>query len=79
MASLKRYLFNWLVVADLAINTLLAGSPYETISERCWRHRDTRAGAMAVKLLTGYLTFLGKRTIARTQMKVTKPVNEIKT
>ena len=58
--AIKRYLFNWLVLIDLAINTLLAGSPYETISERCWRHRDHWAAAASVKLIDGIFRLFGE-------------------
>ena len=35
---MKRWLLNQLVALDLAVNaTLLFGSPYETVSERCYR------------------------------------------
>lgn len=57
---IKRYLFNWLVLIDLAINTLLAGSPYETISERCWRHREHWAAAASVKLIDGIFRLFGE-------------------
>lgn len=39
MARFKRYLKNQLVWIDIAVNTVLGGSPYETISERAWRHQ----------------------------------------
>ena len=39
MHRMKRYLLNWLVVFDIAVNVLFGGSCYETISERVWRHQ----------------------------------------
>ena len=57
---MKRYLFNWLVLIDLGVNTLLAGSPYETISERCWRHRDHWAAAKAVQLIDWIFSLFGQ-------------------
>jgi hypothetical protein len=35
----KRYFLNQLVWLDIAVNTITGGSPYETISERAWRHQ----------------------------------------
>ena len=39
MLKVKRYFLNQLVWMDIAVNTIAGGSPYETISERCWRHQ----------------------------------------
>ena len=39
MHQSKRYLLNQLVWIDIAINSIAGGSPYETISERVWRHQ----------------------------------------
>ena len=52
MTKIGRYFFNILVLIDIAINVVLfLGSPYETISERCWRHRDNKYAALSVKLI----------------------------
>ena len=37
MARVKRYLWNLLIALDQLANTLLAGSPDETLSARTWR------------------------------------------
>lgn len=58
---MKRYLFNWLVLLDLAVNTLLAGSPYETISERCWRHRENKWAARAVRFIDWLFGLFGQK------------------
>lgn len=34
MKKLGRYLLNWLIVLDVALNTLLGGDPHETLSSR---------------------------------------------
>lgn len=39
MGKVERYFKNQLVWLDIAVNTIFGGSPYETISERCWRHQ----------------------------------------
>lgn len=57
---MKRYLLNQLVAADIVINAAIGGSPYETISERCWRHRDHWAAAAAVKLIDGIFRLFGQ-------------------
>jgi hypothetical protein len=36
---IKRYLLNQLVWMDIAVNAIAGGSPYETVSERAWRHQ----------------------------------------
>jgi len=56
----KRYLFNQLVVLDLSVNALLGGSPYETISERCWRHREHWAAGYAVRLIDWMFGLFGQ-------------------
>jgi hypothetical protein len=40
MNPILRYLMNWLVLLDQALNTLAAGSPNETISERSAKARN---------------------------------------
>lgn len=40
MSKLTRYLLNWLILLDEAGNTLLGGSPNETISERAAKARN---------------------------------------
>ena len=37
-----RYLFNWLLLADLALNTLLGGDPFETVSSRLGRRNKNK-------------------------------------
>lgn len=52
MSKLERYIFNTLIVLDCAVDTVFFGSsPYETLSSRCWRHREHWAAAKAVKLI----------------------------
>lgn len=58
--AVKRYLLNQLVAADIAINALIGGSPYETISERCWRHREHWAAAASVKLIDWMFGLFGQ-------------------
>lgn len=48
---MKLYLLNLLIGIDQFANTLLAGAPDETISTRCWRHREHWAGALAVRFI----------------------------
>ena len=61
--KLQRYLLNLIIlVFDIFPNVVLAGSPYETISERCWRHREHPAAARAVKLIDFlFFTLAGER------------------
>jgi hypothetical protein len=40
MNPILRYLMNWLILLDQALNTLAAGSPNETISERAAKARN---------------------------------------
>lgn len=40
MNLILRYLMNWLILLDQALNTLAAGSPNETISERAAKARN---------------------------------------
>lgn len=40
MNHLLRYMMNWLILLDQALNTLAAGSPNETISERAAKARN---------------------------------------
>lgn len=58
--AVKRYLLNQLVSADIAVNALLGGSPYETISERVWRHREHWAAAASVKLIDVIFRLFGQ-------------------
>lgn len=53
MKALGRYLLNWLVLLDEAGNTLLGGSPNETISERSAKARNAgrRWGCILCALL----------------------------
>lgn len=57
---MKRYLFNQIVAFDIAINALLGGSPYETISERCWRHRGNVYADMAIDLIDWIFSLFGQ-------------------
>ena len=47
-ASVKLYLLNLLIGIDQFANVILGGAPDETISSRCWRHREHWAGWTAV-------------------------------
>lgn len=40
MSAIGRYLFNFLVLLDQALNTTLGGSPNETLSERAAKARN---------------------------------------
>lgn len=42
MKALKQYLWNWIILLDLALNTLFAGDPKEPLSDRMGR--DIEAG-----------------------------------
>ena len=59
--AMTRYILNQLVAADIAVNALIGGSPYETISERCWRHREHWAAAASVKLIDGIFRLFGEK------------------
>ena len=37
---IKQYILNWLLHIDMGINTLIGGSPYETISSRVGKQAD---------------------------------------
>ena len=37
---MKRYLLHLIIGFDQFVNTLIGGYPDETISARCWRHRN---------------------------------------
>lgn len=58
---MKRYLLNQLVALDIGINSLLGGSPYETISERVWRHREHWAAGLSVKLIDSIFKLFGQQ------------------
>jgi len=53
MSKIGRYILNWLVLLDEAGNTLLGGSPNETISERSAKARAAgrRWGCVLCELL----------------------------
>jgi hypothetical protein len=40
MKAVGRYLMNWIVLIDQALNTLTGGSPNETVSERAAKARN---------------------------------------
>lgn len=40
LSRLKLYIINWFLLLDLAINTLLGGSPRETLSSRMGKSRE---------------------------------------
>lgn len=61
MAGIKRYLLNQLVAADISVNALIGGSPYETISERAWRHREHWAAAYAVRFIDWLFSMFGEK------------------
>ena len=46
MNAIKQYLWNWLILLDLALNTLFAGDPKEPLSDRMGR--DIEAGRCMV-------------------------------
>lgn len=48
---MKLYFYNLLIGFDQFVNVVLAGAPDETISSRCYRHRDHWAAAMAVRFI----------------------------
>jgi hypothetical protein len=45
---LALYGYNLLIGIDQFANVILGGAPDQTISSRCWKHRDNRFGALAV-------------------------------
>ena len=53
MNPILRYLMNWLILLDQALNTLAAGSPNETVSERAAkaRNKGKRWGCYLCKFL----------------------------
>ena len=48
---MKLYFYNLLIGIDQFVNVVLAGAPDETISTRCYRHREHWAAAMAVRFI----------------------------
>ena len=48
---MKLYFYNQLISIDQCINTILGGAPDQTISSRCWKHREHWAAAMAVRFI----------------------------
>jgi len=61
----KRYLLNQLVAFDIVVNAIIGGSPYETLSERGWRHRDNRYAAIAVRLIDFTFGLFGEKNHCR--------------
>lgn len=57
---MKQYVLNNLIAMDVGINTIFAGSPYETISSRMWRKRETRFGRVMVKIIDAIFSLLGQ-------------------
>lgn len=53
MSKIGRYFLNWLILLDQAGNTLVGGSPNETISERAAKARNAgrQWGCMLCKAL----------------------------
>lgn len=49
--AVKLYLFNLLIGLDQFVNVILGGAPDQTISSRCWKHREHWAAALAVRLI----------------------------
>jgi hypothetical protein len=58
MIWLRRYLFNFLILLDQAGNTILGGSPNETISERAAKARN--AGRRWGCVLCRFLNWVNK-------------------
>ena len=48
---MKLYIYNMLIGIDQFANVVLGGAPDQTISSRCWAHRDHWAGRYAVALI----------------------------
>ena len=48
---MRLYFYNLLVGLDQFVNVVLGGAPDQTISSRCWVHRDHWAGALAVRFI----------------------------
>jgi hypothetical protein len=49
---MKQYFWNLLILLDCAIDSVLFGSsPFETMSSRCYRHRDCWQGRYAMRLI----------------------------
>jgi hypothetical protein len=46
-----RYIYNWLLIVDLAINVLFGGSPREMASSRLWRHRGERVANICIAII----------------------------
>lgn len=55
----KTYIKNVLVGIDQLCNAIIGGDPDETISARCWRHRDNKAGYLAYKFIDSIFNVLG--------------------
>jgi len=47
----KLYFYNLLIGLDQFVNVILGGAPDQTISSRCWKHRDHWAGKLAVSFV----------------------------
>ena len=56
--AVQQYATNWLLLWDLALNTLLGGEPKETVSERTARARD--AGSEPARRFCAALTWVWK-------------------
>ena len=48
---MRLYFFNLLIGIDQFVNVVLGGAPDQTLSSRCWKHRDNWAGALAVRFV----------------------------
>ena len=48
---MKQYIWNLLISLDQFINTIIGGHPDETLSSRCWHHREDWRAALAVKFI----------------------------
>lgn len=57
-AAVQQYAMNWALLLDFALNTILAGSPNETVSQRTARAR--RAGSRHASAFCSVLTWVWK-------------------
>ena len=74
MKPIWQYLWNWLYLGDLALNTLCAGDPRQTLSARMGR--DIEAGrCMACKRLCWVLGLIQRDHCARAWEDDRRPFN----
>lgn len=57
MQYIQRYIYNILLLCDLALNTICGGSPFETCSSRLGRYYDTNKAAHFIGNIINWVAY----------------------